>query len=130
MRDFRELKVWEKSHALTVDIYQVTIGFPKVELYGLTSQLRRAAISIPANLAEGCGRDSEAELLRFMRIAMGSASELEYELLLAHELQWLEDQTYQRLQTNLTEIRRMLNTFIQRLKSEPNVQSKKTKANS
>ena len=85
MRDFRELKVWEKSHQLALEVYSATTKFPKEELYGLTSQVRRSAVSIPANISEGCGRDSPAELLRFCRIAMGSASELEYELLLAHD---------------------------------------------
>lgn len=86
MKDFRNLRVWEKAHHLTLEIYRVTSAFPKEETYGLTSQIRRACVSIPANVAEGCGRDSEAELLRYLKIAMGSSSELEYELLLANQL--------------------------------------------
>ncbi len=86
MRDFRQLMVWEKSHQLTLEIYQATGAFPREELYGLTSQIRRAAASIPANIAEGCGKDTETELARYMQISMGSASELEYHLLLAHDL--------------------------------------------
>lgn len=78
MKDFKKLKAWEKSHQLTLAIYKVTRSFPKDELYGLTSQMRRASVSIPANIAEGCGRGSDAELARFCHIAMGSASELEY----------------------------------------------------
>jgi four helix bundle protein len=89
MRDFRELKVWHKSHQLTLDIYTATRGFPREEVYGLTSQFRRSSASIPANIAEGCGRTGDAELARFMLIAMGSASELEYHLLLAHDLGFL-----------------------------------------
>lgn len=81
VRDFRKLKVWEKGHALTLSIYTVSQNFPREELYGLTSQMRRAASSIPTNIAEGCGRNSDAELARFMQISMGSASELEYQLL-------------------------------------------------
>jgi four helix bundle protein len=81
MRDFRKLKVWEKSHQLTLSVYEITGGFPDDERFGLTSQMRRACTSIPTNIAEGCGRDGHAELARFLQIAMGSASELEYQLL-------------------------------------------------
>jgi len=86
MRDFRKRKVWEKAHELALDAYHVTASFPREELYGITAQLRRAAVSIPANIAEGCGREGEAELRRFLRIALGSANELEYHLLLAKDL--------------------------------------------
>lgn len=81
MRDFRNLKVWEKAYQLTLDVYKTTKGFPKDEMYGLTSQTRRAAASVAANIAEGCGRTGGAELGRFVQIAMGSASELEFHLL-------------------------------------------------
>jgi len=77
MRDFRGLSVWENSHSLTLLIYKSTSSFPKEELYGLTSQMRRSASSIPSNIAEGCGRDSQPQLARFLNIAFGSASELE-----------------------------------------------------
>jgi four helix bundle protein len=83
MQDFRKLKVWEKSHNLTLEIYKSTESFPGSEIYGLTSQTRRSCSSIPANISEGCGRKSAAEFARFLQIAMGSASELEYHLLLA-----------------------------------------------
>ena len=96
MRDFKNLKVWQKSHSLTLTVYKSTAAFPKEEVYGLTSQIRRACSSIPANIAEGCGRASEAELSRFLQIAMGSASELEYHLLLTHDLGFLKDDAYQR----------------------------------
>ena len=86
MRDFRSLKVWQKAHELTLRVYTATRIFPKDELYGLTSQVRRSAASITTNVAEGCGRSGEAELARFLNIAMGSASELEYQLLLARIL--------------------------------------------
>jgi four helix bundle protein len=115
MFDFHELKVWVKAHQLTLDIYRISMSFPKEEQYGLTSQIRRAATSIPTNLAEGCGRDSQAELLRFTRIANGSASELEYQLLLIHDLGWLIDPVYQQLFSNLVELRKMLNTFIHKI---------------
>ena len=81
MKDFRRLVVWQKAHLLTVAVYEAIAGFPKDELYGLTSQIRRACVSIPANIAEGCGRDGEAEFGRFLQIAQGPASELEYHVL-------------------------------------------------
>ncbi len=117
MKDFRTLKVWEKSHALTLAIYKATEAFPKQELYSLTNQIQRAAVSIPANIAEGCGKDSDAELKRYFTIAMGSASELEYLLLLAHDLGYLQEKLYQSMQTELVETRKMLNAFIQKLKA-------------
>ena len=83
MKDFRQLKVWEKSHQLALAIYKVTKEFPKEELYGLTSQIRRASMSIPTNIAEGCGRNTDADFARFLQMAMGSASETEYQLILA-----------------------------------------------
>ena len=118
MRDFRQLRVWQKAHRLTLAIYEVTGTFPKEEIYGLTSQLRRAGASVPANIAEGCGRDGTAELSRFLRIAMGSASELEYHLLLAHDLNMLSDSAYERLATDTTEVKRMLASLISRLKAD------------
>jgi len=117
MKDFRTLKVWEKAHALTLAIYKSTEKFPKQEMYALTSQVQRAAVSIPANIAEGCGKDSDAELKRYLLISMGSASELEYLLLLAHDLGYLPENTFQFMTNDLVEIRKMLNAFIQRLKA-------------
>ena len=95
MKDYRQLKVWQRSHQITLAVYSLTKSFPKEELYGLTSQIRRAASSIPANLAEGCGRDSDAELKRFLDIAHGSAAVLDYHLLLASELGCIKQQDYQ-----------------------------------
>ena len=99
-------------------VYQATGDFPKDELYGLTSQIRRSCASIPANIAEGCGRKGDAELARFMQIAMGSASELEYHLLLAHDLNFLNGSDYERLTEGVTEVKRMLTSFIQRLRTD------------
>ncbi len=82
MRNYRDLQVWSKAHRLTLELYRLSQGFPREEVYGITSQLRRAAVSIGANLAEGCGRRGSAELARFVRVALGSASELDYHLLL------------------------------------------------
>lgn len=117
MKDFRTLKVWERAHALVLSIYKATDGFPKHETYGLTSQLQRAAVSIPTNIAEGCGKDSDAELKRFFVIAMGSASEVEYLLILTKDLSYLPEPVFQSLTADLIETRKMLNAFIQKLKT-------------
>ena len=117
-RDFRRLKVWEKSHSLALAIYEATANFPKSELYGLTSQVRRSAVSIPANIAEGCGRGGNAELARFLRIAMGSASELEYHVVLARDLALLTAADADGLARQITEIKKMLTSFTQRLIAE------------
>ena len=118
MKDFKKLQVWEKAHYLTLAVYKATVDFPKEEVYGLTSQIRRAAASIPANIAEGCGRDGDSELARFLQIAMGSASELEYHLLLAHDLSFLPDVQYLPLNRDTIEVKRMLATFISRLRQK------------
>ena len=118
MKDFRKLKVWEKSHRLTLAVYKATRTFPREELYGLTSQPRRACASIPANIAEGCGRKGDAELARFLQIAMGSASELEYHPLLAHDLESLNASEYEPLTRETTEVKRMLASYIKRLMAE------------
>jgi four helix bundle protein len=118
MKDFRELKVWEKAHALTLAVYKATAAFPRDELYGLTAQIRRSCSSIPANIAEACGRNGDAELARFLRIAMGSASELEYHLLLASDLGLLDRVEYERLANDVIEVKRMLASFILKLMAE------------
>jgi len=117
VQDYRNLKVWERAHRLTLEVYKATALFPKDELYGLTSQIRRSCASIPANIAEGCGRDGDAEFARFLRIAMGSASELDYHLLLARDLNFLSGTAYEQLESELIEVRRMLNSFIQKLRA-------------
>ena len=111
MRDFRKIQVWQKSHELTLRLYKVTSAFPREELYGLTSQIRRASASIPANIAEGCGRDTQTELARFVHIASGSASELDYHVLLAHDLGFIDESLCQELETAISEIKRMLHGF-------------------
>ena len=99
-------------------VYQSTSDFPREERYGLTSQLRRCSASIPANLAEGCGRNGDAELARFCSIAMGSASELEYHLLLARDLKLLKPRDYQELDQRTIELKRMLTALIQKLNAD------------
>ncbi|MBZ5551088.1 MAG: four helix bundle protein [Acidobacteriia bacterium] len=118
MRDFKQLKVWQKAHNLTLGLYKATWKFPKEELYGLTSQIRRSAASIPANIAEGCGRSSEVELVRFLQIAGGSASELEYHLLLAKDLRLLNIEDYDFLNWSVCEVKKMLTGLIQTLKAD------------
>ena len=117
MQNFKTLKVWEKSHQLTLTVYRATANFPRHELYGLTSQIRRACASIPANIAEGCGREGRAELARFLQVSMGSASELEYHFLLAHDLGFIGEEDYKLLAGSVIELKRMLNSFIRKLRS-------------
>jgi four helix bundle protein len=108
MEDFKNLRVWRKAHELTLIVYGKTMAFPKAEIYGLTSQLRRAAASVGANIAEGCGRRSDGEMNRFLQIARGSASELEYPLLLARDLHLLETVDFEDLDDRTLEVQRML----------------------
>ncbi len=116
-RSFRELKVWEKSHRLTLDAYTHTKSFPRDEAFGLTSQIRRSASSVPANIAEGCGRGG-GDLARFCQIAAGSASELQYHFLLAHDLGYLDSASYADLEQKVSEVERMLAGFIDRLRTD------------
>jgi four helix bundle protein len=118
MQDFRKIKVWQKAHELTVLIYRETRVLPKEELYGLTSQIRRAAVSIPANIAEGCVKGSDLEFGRFLKMSLGSASELEYHLLLAKDLKFLDDSCYENLSNRVQEIKRMLTIFLKKLIAE------------
>ncbi len=118
MKDFRSLKVWEKAHQLTLLIYRASNDFPKEEKYALTSQLRRSAASVPTNLAEGCGRGSDRELSRFVQVAMGSASEVEYLLLLCHELGYLHNEVHQQLAELTTEVKRMLASLLRKLNAQ------------
>jgi four helix bundle protein len=117
MRNYRELLVWRKAHALALAVYKDTRSFPSEERYGLTSQIRRASVSIAANLAEGCGRRSDGEMARFVQIAMGSGAELSYHLLLAKDLGLLKGGEYARLEGDVTEVMRMMSALWQRLKS-------------
>jgi four helix bundle protein len=118
LQSFRNLKVWEKSHLLTLDVYRSSRSFPRDEIYGLTSQMRRSAASIGANIAEGSCRKGDAEFGRFLYIAMGSASELEYHLILAHDLKMLKTEDYERLSNEVIDVKRMLASFLQKLKAD------------
>jgi len=111
MKDFRDLQTWQKAHRLALDVYKATGKFPREEAFGLTAQMRRAGVSIPANIAEGCGRRGDNELRRFLDIAMGSASELECLLLLAGDLGMLQESSCDRLSEQTVEVKKMLASF-------------------
>ena len=118
MKNFRDLQVWQKAHQLAVASYAATSNFPRQEIYGLTSQIRRCAVSIPANIAEGCGKRGNAEFQRFLGIAAGSASELEYHFLLANDLKFLTEADYHNLSSAVTEVKRMLTSLIRKIESD------------
>ena len=118
MKDFRDLNVWNRAHQLTLEVYGATRRFPREELYGLTSQIRRCSTSVAANIAEGCGRRGNGEFSRFLQIASGSASELDYELLLAKDLSLLSDQDYGPLSKKLAALRKMLTSLILRVETD------------
>jgi four helix bundle protein len=118
VQDFRNLKVWQKAHLLTLDVYRNTRDFPNEERFGLTTQLRRSCASVPANLSEGCARDGDMDFARFVNIAAGSASETDYHLLLARDLEYLGDSTYQKLFDEVSEVKRMLISFERTLRGK------------
>ncbi len=115
MKDFRTLQVWHKSHSLTTEIYKETTLFPKEEVYGITSQLRRAISSIPTNLSEGCGRGSDKDFARFVQIAMGSASETEYLILLSGDLNYMSKEATDKYIEKINEVKKMLVALIKTL---------------
>jgi four helix bundle protein len=112
MQDFRNLKVWQKSHALVLKVYEITADFPKAEMFGLTAQTRRAAVSIAANIAEGSSRSGDRDFARFLQVALASASEVEYFSILIGDLAMLKKAEAVRLGTDAAEIKRMLGGLI------------------
>ena len=118
MKDFRNLQVWQRAHALALEVYRITEAFPASEKYGLTSQIRRAASSVAANLAEGCGRGSDADFGRFVQISLGSASELEYHLLLAKDLVFMSGDAHETLAETVVDVKRMLSGLLTKLKAD------------
>jgi four helix bundle protein len=116
MKDFRELQVWRKAHALTLKVYHEAKKFPREEQYELARQIRRSAASVAANLAEGCGRSTDADLARFADISLGSASETEYHLILSRDLGFLEKDAFTELTSDVVEVKRMLTAYIQYLR--------------
>ena len=117
MLNFKDLEIWKRSHKLTLEIYKATQHFPKEEVFGLTSQIRRAVSSIPTNIAEGCGRRTNAELANFLNIASGSASEVEYEILLAKEVGYITAEQCDAWTQEISEIRSMLAAYMKKLKN-------------
>ena len=128
MKDFKELKVWRKAYDLSLAVYEASRSFPREEMYGLTSQLRRAAVSIGANIAEGCGRRSDGELVRFLQIARGSSSEVEHHLLLARDLKFLQAATHQDIEKRLQEVQRMLTSLVSSIQETPGVRATAARA--
>jgi four helix bundle protein len=118
MKDFRDLQVWHKAHLLVLAAYRSTAGFPKPELYGMTSQIRRCAASIAANIAEGCGKRGNPEFQRYLNIAAGSASELEYHFLLARDLGLLDEASYRELNSGVVEVKGMLASLVRKVETE------------
>jgi four helix bundle protein len=117
MQDFRSIQAWQKAHQLALAIYKLTERFPREEAYGLTSQLRRAACSVPMNIAEGCGRTSQTEFARFLDIAGGSASELDYQLLLVRDLDLVSQKDYRELSETTDHVRKMLVNLCKRVRT-------------
>ncbi|MDE3236612.1 MAG: four helix bundle protein [Bacteroidota bacterium] len=117
MQNYKELKVWQKAHSFTLKVYEETRGFPKEELYSLTNQLRRASSSIPACIAEGCGKNSNNEFAHYLNIALGSANEAEYFLLLSKDLNYLQTIKFEELSDNINEIKAMLISLIGKVRS-------------
>jgi four helix bundle protein len=118
MQNYKELKVWQKSHAFTLKVYEITKSFPKDELYSLTNQLRRAASSVPANIAEGCGKNSNNELAHFLNISLGSSNETEYFLILSKDLKYLSENIFIELEDNINEIKAMLISLINKVRTK------------
>jgi len=116
MVDYRNYKVWQKAHQLVLEIYSITNSFPKTEQFNLTSQINRACISIPTNIAEGCGRETQKELIRFLYISSGSAHELEYLILVSSELDFIKKEEAKGLLSNVLEIKKMLSALISTIK--------------
>lgn len=118
MRDFKQLKVWQNAHRLVLDIYSQSKVFPDDERFSLTAHLRKSATSVASNIAEGCGRQGGRELARFLSIAAGSASETEYQLLLARDLGYLPPKAHDHLAVQVSEVRRMLQSFMHKLTAD------------
>jgi four helix bundle protein len=116
MRDFKNLIVWKKSHKNALLIYELTKSFPKEELYGLISQLRRASVSIPTNIAEGCGKFTQKDFANFLQISLGSSHEVEYLILLSYELKYFDQTNYNNLNEAINEVKAMLIALIKKLR--------------
>lgn len=118
MQNYKDLKVWEKAHQFTLFVYETSKSFPKEELYALVSQLRRAASSIPANIAEGCGKNSPAEFAHYLNIALGSANESEYFLILSKDLKYIKQEEFENMALVINEIKAMLISLINKVRTK------------
>jgi four helix bundle protein len=118
MKNYKNLNVWKKAHELVLNLYKETAGFPKTELYNLTSQIRRASTSIPTNLAEGCGKSSQADLARYIQISIGSTQEVEYLAFLSYELGYLKDDNYKRVDSKIIEVKAMLISLVTKVRKD------------
>jgi len=114
---FRKLIVWQKAHALVLSIYQLVEGFPKSEMFGLSSQLRRAAVSVPANIVEGYGSGKQGQFGRYLNISQGSLAEVEYYLILAQDLKYISSEQYERAEALRSEVGYLLFRLIAKVKS-------------
>jgi four helix bundle protein len=117
VKTHKDLEVWKKSIDFVTEVYTVTASFPKSEIYGLISQIRRAAVSIPSNIAEGSGRNHKAEFVQFLYIALSSASELDTQLIISNNLRYIEQEQLERLQNELNTISKMIQGLIKAIKS-------------
>jgi len=120
MKDYKKIKVWGKSHILVKELYFATSKYPREELFGITPQMRRAVASIPTNIAEGCGRSSDADFRRFLQIAFGSANEVEYLILLSYELNYIEEDQFVEYTNKIIEIKKMLAGIIKKITNDIN----------
>ena len=111
MHNFKELKIWSRAVDLAVDVYSVTKNFPKEEKYGLTSQITRSAVSVPSNIAEGSGRNSDKDFNKFLGIALGSSFELETQLIIANKIGILEEESFKKIASETIEVQKMINGF-------------------
>jgi four helix bundle protein len=119
MQDFQNLEVWQRSHQIVLAVYRLTHSFPYEERFGLSAQIRRSAASVASNIAEGCGRQSDADFRRVLYLAMGSACELEYQLILSHDLHYIDGNTHSQLAGELVRVKKMLTSLISRLQPTP-----------
>ncbi|MEK6982810.1 MAG: four helix bundle protein [Candidatus Micrarchaeota archaeon] len=130
MRDFKKLEIWQRGHAFALTIYSVSNSFPKSEQFGLTNQIRRASTSIGANIAEGCGRCSQRDFLRFLFNSYSSVKECENFILLAKDLKYLDEVIYSKLSIEIEILSKMLNTFIMQINKDVNAQGSPPQAQS
>lgn len=117
MQNYKDLKVWEKAHRFTLDVYEATKSFPKEEIYSLTNQLRRASSSIPANIAEGCGKNTQADFAHYLNISLGSSNEAEYFLILTRDLKYLNEDSFANLFKIVNEVKAMLISLISKVRT-------------